>query len=128
MKNQIMSNQIKIKTGCYLELLTPETITWKYKSKISKNENGENVPDLEITEVVLIHCSVVNNKSQKKSRVLYTIVPKKSLGQLLDIPLENSIFLETFDLESSYIEVWFTDENPNPLEIEDRINITLVIN
>ena len=65
MKNQIMSNQIKIKTGCYLELLTPETITWKYKSKISKNENGENVPDLEITEVVLIHCSVVNNKSQK---------------------------------------------------------------
>ena len=105
MKNQIMSNQIKIKTGCYLELLTPETITWKYKSKISKNENGENVPDLEITEVVLIHCSVVNNKSQKNSRVLYTIVPNKSLGQLLDIPPENSIFLETFDSESSYIEV-----------------------
>ena len=128
MKNQIMSNQIKIKTGCYLELLTPETITWKYKSKISKNENGENVPDLEITEVVLIRCSVVNNKSQKNSRVLYTIVPNKSLGQLLDIPPENSIFLETFDSESSYIEVWFTDENPNLLEIEDRINITLVIN
>ena len=128
MKNQIMSNQIKIKTGCYLELLTPETITWKYKSKISKNENGENVPDLEITEVVLIHCSVVNNKSQKNSRVLYTIVPNKSLGQLLDIPPENSIFLETFDSESSYIEVWITDENPNLLEIEDRINITLVIN
>ena len=128
MKNQIMSNQIKIKTGCYLELLTPETITWKYKSKISKNENGENVPDLEITEVVLIHCSVVNNKFQKNSRVLYTIVPNKSLGQLLDIPPENSIFLETFDSESSYIEVWFTDENPNLLEIEDRINITLVIN
>ena len=125
MKNQIMSNQIKIKTGCYLELLTPETITWKYKSKISKNENGENG---EITEVVLIHCSVVNNKSQKNSRVLYTIVPNKSLGQLLDIPPENSIFLETFDSESSYIEVWFTDENPNLLEIEDRINITLVIN
>ena len=128
MQNQIMSNQIKIITGCYLELLTPETITWKYKSKISKNENGENVPDLEITEVVLIHCSVVNNKSQKNSRVLYTIVPNKSLGQLLDIPPENSIFLETFDSESSYIEVWFTDENPNLLEIEDRINITLVIN
>ena len=105
MQNQIMSNQIKIITGCYLELLTPETITWKYKSKISKNENGENVPDLEITEVVLIHCSVVNNKSQKNSRVLYTIVPNKSLGQLLDIPPENSIFLETFDSESSYIEV-----------------------
>ena len=128
MQNQIMSNQIKIITGCYLELLTPETITWKYKSKISKNENGENVPDLEITEVVLIHCSVVNNKSQKNSRVLYTIVPNKSLGQLLDIPPENSIFLETFDSESSYIEVWITDENPNLLEIEDRINITLVIN
>ena len=59
---------------------------------------------------------------------MYTIVPNKSLGQLLDIPPENSIFLETFDSESSYIEVWFTDENPNLLEIEDRINITLVIN
>ena len=49
------------------------------KSKI-KDENGENVPSLEITEVVLIHCNVVNNSYQQNSRVLYTFVPNKSFG------------------------------------------------
>ena len=95
---------------------------------ITKDENGENVPYLEITEVVLIHCNVVNNSYQQNSRVLYTFVPNKSFGQLLDISPENFIYLKTFDSEFSYIEVWFTDQNSNPLEIEDKINITLGIN
>ena len=98
------------------------------KSKITKNENGENVPHLEITEIVLIHCNVVNNSYQQKPRVLYTFVPNKSFGQLLDISPENFIFLKTFDSEFSYIEVWFIDQNYNLLETEDKINITLVIN
>ena len=62
------------------------------KSKITKDENDENVPYLEITEVVLIHCNVVNNSYQQNSRVLYTFVPNKSFGQLLDISPENFIF------------------------------------
>ena len=95
---------------------------------ITKDENGENVPYLEITEVVLIHCNVVNNSYQQNSRVLYTFVPNKSFGQLLDISPENFIYLKTFDSEFSYIEVWFTDQNSNPLEIEDKINTTFVIN
>ena len=98
------------------------------KSKITKDENGENVPHLEITEVVLIHCNIVNNNYQQDSRVLYTFVPNKSFGQLLDISSKNFIFLKSFNLEFSYIEVWFTDQNSKPLEIEDKINITLVIN
>ena len=98
------------------------------KSKITKDKNGENVLYLEITEEVLIHCNVVNNSYQQNSRVLYTFVPNKSFGQLLDISPENFIYLKTFDSEFSYIEVWFTDQNSNPLEIEDKINITLVIN
>ena len=49
------------------------------KSKITKNENRENFPYLEITKVVLRHCNVVNNSYQQKSRVLYTFVPNKSL-------------------------------------------------
>ena len=59
----------KIKTGYYLELLTPETIKLlgSTKSKITKNENGENVPYSEITEVVLIHCNVVKNSYQQNS-------------------------------------------------------------
>ena len=82
---------------------------------------------LEITEVVLVHCNIVNNNYQQDSRVLYTFVPNKSLGQLLDISPKKFIFLKTFDSEFSYIEVWFTDQNSKQLEIEDKINITLVI-
>ena len=55
------------------------------KSKVAKNENDKNVPNLEITEVVLVHYNIVNNNCQQNSRVLYTFVPNKSFGQLLDI-------------------------------------------
>ena len=69
---------------------------------------------LEITEVVLIHCNVVNNSYQQNSRVLYTFVPNKSFGQLLDISPKKFIFLKTFDSEFSYIDVRFTNQNSNP--------------
>ena len=85
------------------------------------------MPDLEVTEVVLIHYNFVNNDYQQDSRVLYIFVPNKSYGQLLDISLKNFIFLKTFDSEFSYIEVWFTDQNSKPLQIEGKINVTLVI-
>ena len=57
------------------------------------------MPDLEVTEVVLIHYNFVNNDYQQDSRVLYIFVPNKSYGQLLDISLKNFIFLKTFDSE-----------------------------
>ena len=69
------------------------------KSKITKNENGENLPHLEITEVVLIHCNIVNNDYQQDSRVLYTFVPNKSFGQLVHISAKNLIFSKTFYVE-----------------------------
>ena len=59
---------------------------------------------------------------------MYKFVPNKSFVQLLDISPKNFIFLKTFNSELSYIEVWFTDKNTNPLEIEDKININLVVN
>ena len=98
------------------------------KSKINKDKNGENGTHLEITEVVLIHCNIVNNNYQQDSRVLYTFVPNKSFGQLLYISPKNFMFWKTFISELSYIEVWFTDQNSKPQEIEDKIIITLVIN
>ena len=58
---------------------------------------------------------------------MYTFVPNKSFGQLLDISSKNVIFLKAFDSEFSYIEVWFTDQNSKLLQIEDKININLVI-
>ena len=69
----------KIKTGYYIELLTLEKnkLFGSAKSKITKNKNGENVSYLRITEVILIHCNVVNDSYQENSRILYTFVPNK---------------------------------------------------
>ena len=119
----------KIKNGYSLELLTKETIKLlgSTENKITKDKNGENVIHLEITEVVLVHCNMVNNDYQHDSRVLYAFVPDKSFGSLLDISPSNHIFLKTFNSEYNEIVVWFTDQNSKPLEIEDRINLTMVI-
>ena len=77
--------------------------------------------------MVLIHCNIVNNDYQQDSRVLYIFVPYKLFGSSLEISPTNLIFLKTFNSEFQYIKVWFTDQNSPPLEIEDRINLTLVI-
>ena len=84
----------KIKNGYSLELLTPETmkLLGSTKNKITKDKNGENVPHLEITEVVLVHCDIVNNDYQQDSRVLYMFVPNKSFGTLLEISPTGYIF------------------------------------
>ena len=109
-KNRIV---FKIKTGYYLELLMPETmkLSGSTKSKITKDENGENVLQLGITKGILVHCNIVNNNYQQDSRVLYTFVPNTSFRQLLDISPKNFMFLKTFNSEFSYIEGWFTDQN-----------------
>ena len=81
------------------------------KNEITKDKNGENVPHLEITERVLIHCNIVNNDYQQYSRVLYTFVTNKSFGRLLEISPTNHIFLKTFNSANDEIIVWFTDQN-----------------
>ena len=70
-----------------------------------------------------MHCNAANNSYKQNSRVLHTFVPNKSFGQLLDISPKNFVFLETFDSEFLYIEVWFKDQNSNPVEIEGKISI-----
>ena len=125
-KNRIT---FKIKKGYSLDLLTKETmkLLGSTANKITKVKNGENVPHLEITEVVLVHCNMINNGYQHDSRVLYTFVPNKSFSSLLDISPSNHVFLKTFNSEYDEIVVWFTDQNSKPLEIEDRINLTMVV-
>ena len=120
----------RIKKGYYLELLAPVTMKLLKSTtcKITKDKNGENVPHLEIIEVVLVHCNIVNNNYQQNSRVLYTFFPNNSFGKLLDVSPKKFMFLKTFDSKFSYIEVWFTEQNSKPLEIEDKTKITLVIN
>ena len=88
----------KIKNGYYLELLTPEAtkLLGSTKSKITKDKNGEKVPHLEIVELVLIHCNLVNNNYQQNSR---TFVPNKLFGSLLKISPPNHIFIKTINSE-----------------------------
>ena len=118
-----------MKNGYYLELLTLETMKLfgSTESKITKDKNGENVPHLEIVELVLVHCNLVNNDYQQDSRILYPLVPNKTFGSLLEISPANHAFLKTFNSEFREIKVWFTDQKSRPLEIEDEINITLII-
>ena len=85
------------------------------ENKINKEKNAENVPHLEITEVVSVHCNIANNDYQQDSRVLYTFVPNKPFGSLLEISPANYIFLKTLNSEFQTIEVWFTDQNSQPL-------------
>ena len=77
----------RIKTRYYLELLIPERmkLLGSTENKITKDNNGENVPHLEITEVVLAHCNIVNNDFQQDLRVLYIFVPNKPFGSLLEM-------------------------------------------
>ena len=89
----------KIKNGYYLELLTTKTmkLLGSTENKIAKDRNGENVPHLEITELVLVHCNIVNNDYQQDLIVLYTFVPNKPFGSLVEISPTNFIPLKTFN-------------------------------
>ena len=114
----------KIKSGYKLELLSKETmkLLGSTSSIIDADKNSENVPRLENVEVVLVHCNLVNNSYQQHSRVLFTFVPTKQYGQLISISPHSLVFLKTMNMEFSEIEIWFT------LEIEDNVNISLIIN
>ena len=108
-----------IRKGYCLELLMLETmkLLGSTKSKITKDKNGENIPHLEIVELVLIHCNLVNNNYQQNSKILYTIrnfTPK-------------SYLLKIFNSEFQEIKVWFTDQNSRPLEVEDKLKLTLIV-
>ena len=85
------------------------------------------MPHSQIVELVLVHCSLVNNDDQQDSRILYTFVQNKSFGRLLEISLTNQIFLKTFNSEFQEIKIWFTYQSSKPLEVEDKIKVTLII-
>ena len=82
---------------------------------------------MKINEVVLVHCNPVNNDYQQDSRILYTFVPNKPFGSLLEVSPKNQIFLKTFNSDFQEIKIWFTDQNSKSLEVEDKINLTLII-
>ena len=107
----------KIKNGYHLELLRPETMKFlgSTESKITKDNNGENVPHLEVVELVLVHCNLGNNDYQQDSRILFTFVLNKTFGSLLEISPTNHVFLKTFSSEFQEVKIWFTDQTSKPL-------------
>ena len=120
----------KIKDGYKLELQTPETMILfgSTKKLIDKTKNRVNVPSLEVVEVVLVQCNLVYNQYQQKSEVLYTFTPKKSYAYLLNVEPSNLVFLKNYNIEFDGIIITFTDQNGKPLEIEDKVNLTLLLN
>ena len=132
---QIYPNKIikrivfKVKTDNKLELLSPETMKLfgSTKKDVDNDKDGEDVPKPESVEVVLMRCNLVNNSYQKASKELFTFVPNKQFGQLITISSHLLTRLKTTSAEFQFIELWFTDQNNRPLEIEDSVNITLII-
>ena len=132
---QIYSNKIKnrivfkIKTGYKLELLTPETmkLLGSTKEVVDKVKNGGIIPKLESVEVVLVHCNLIKNDYQHISKVLFSFVPNKQFGQLINILPHFLPMMNTVNTEFSFDEVWFTDKGRKELEIEDNVNLILII-
>ena len=110
-------------------MLSPETmkLLGSTKKDVDKDKNGEDVSKLESVEAVLVHCNLDNNSYQQASKVLFTFLPNKQFGQLITISPHSLPMLKTANSEFLLIQVWFTDQNNRPLEIEDSVNITLII-
>ena len=94
---------------------------------VDKDKDGEDMPKLESVEVVLVHCNLVNNTYQQASKVIFTFVPNKQFSQLITISPHVLTMLKTTNAEFQSIQVWFTDQNNRPLEIEDSVNIALIV-
>ena len=89
---------------------------------------AKKVPSLQVVEVVLVQCHLVDNQHQQKFEVLYTFAPNKSYAYyLLNVEPSNLMFLKAYNIEFDEIIVTFTDQNGRPLEIEDEVNLTLLV-
>ena len=97
------------------------------KKDVHQDKNGENVPKLEFVETVLVHCNLIKNVYQHTSKVLFTFVPDKEFGQLINISPHSLIMMNTVNTEFSSVEVWFTDKASKAIEIKDNVNLTLII-
>ena len=120
----------KIKDGYKLELQMPEIMKLFGSSKklILKTKNGENALILEVVGEFIVQCNLVGNQYQQKSQVLYTFMLDKSYLYLPVKYWTNLVFLKTFHPEFDETIITFTGKNGRPLEMEDKINLTLLIN
>ena len=97
------------------------------KKDVDPDKNGENLPKLESVEVVLVHCDLVKNDYQHTSKVLFSFVPNKQFGELINISPHSLTMMNTINTEFSFVEVWFTGQTNKAVEIEDNVNLKLII-
>ena len=115
----------KVKCGYKLELQTPEKSNFFGSTKLlEKTKNGEKVPYLEVVEVVLVQCNLVDNQYQQKFDVSCIFTPNKSYVYLLNIEPSYLMYLKIYDTKFHEIIITFTDQNGRPLEIEDKVYLT----
>ena len=93
---------------------------------MDKTKNREKVPSLEVVKVVLVQCNLADNQYQQKSEVLHTLTPNKSYAYLLNVEPSNLVLLKTYNTEFDEVMITFADQNGRPLEIEDKVNLTLL--
>ena len=127
--NKIKSKIVfKIKTNYTLELLTLETmgLLGSTKKDVDKNKDGKNVPKLMSVEVLLIHCNLTKNYHQHTSKLLFTFVPNKQFGQLINVSPHSLTMMNTVNTELSSVVVWFIDQASKALESKDNVNLTLI--
>ena len=93
-----------------------------------KIQNGKNVLNLEVVELVLVQCNLVDNQHEEKSEVLYTFTPNNFYAYLLNVEPSNLVFLKTYNTEFDEMIITLMDQNGGPLEIEDKVDLALVIN
>ena len=119
----------KIKLGYELEALSENTrkLLGLASNIVDTDKNCKSAPNLQTVETGLVHCNLVENHYQLSSKVLFVFVPDKQYGMLINIKPHTLIMLNTQHSEFSSLDVWFTDQNGKPLQIEDNINLTLVI-
>ena len=97
------------------------------RKDVNSDKNSENVSKLESAEVVLVHCNLVKNDYRRTSKVLFSFVPNKQFGPLINTPTHSLTMMNTVNTEFCFVEVWFTDQVSKAFEIEDNVNLTLVI-
>ena len=97
------------------------------KKNADSDKNKENVPKLESVEVALVNFNLVKNDYQHSSKILFSFVLNKQLGQLINISPNTLTMTNTINTEFSFVEVCFTNQISKALEIEDNLNLTLII-
>ena len=126
---KIISNTLLQTSLSNTFLQTTKTMKLFYSTMklINKKKNGEKIASLEVVEVVLVQCNLVDNQYERKSEVLYTFAPNKWYTYLLYFEQSNLVFLKTYKTEFDEVIITITDQNRRPLQIEDKLNLVLLI-